>query len=497
MSKKRTSYSDDIQLPDPREVNRQERLKSKFKKEEERKAKRGIGLFHQPLTTARERHENDPHAQIEYLFQQRTVPAGIGRHRFVGHRRLDAFRDVMHRVVRLLRQRRCAIQNLGDLGTAHVLACVKAWQEEGLAEGTIQGYLSILRRFFCLVGKAEVLPTNNKLRDWLRANGVTAGTIGRQQIPELAKGWRDLGISPEVFIEAIRSQGELVVASILEMELNWGFRDEEGWFCRPHLSEKEGNGQGLMLRRGTKGDKVRLVRWFKDPERAKAQREALDRAKALAILHPSLELSTPGLTAKQMENHFKWVVRRNGATKKDMGVTPHGLRHQFACDLFRDITGMPAPVLGLLPAQEYRNNAALIRETMKEISLQMGHERPSISGAYLGSVGKLDKGQIRRTHEALKKVAPAVGALRAAPISEAWLVGTYGRGAVPQPGEPIEIAVRLADSPVNSMNVAQCVEMIAQLQGAIEQTSGMSVRVQPWVSAQVPENAAEILFDRA
>lgn len=497
MSKKPTSNSDDdIQLPDPRGVNRQIRLENQRAKEEERKAKRGIGLFRQPLTEARKRHGNDAHAQIEYLFQQKTVPAGIGRHRFVGDRRLDAFRDVLHRIVRLLRARRCAIQNLDELGKAHVLACVKAWQEEGLGEGTIQGYLSVLRRFFCLVGKANVLPTNNKLRDWLRANGLTAGTIGRQQIPELAKGWRDMGISPELFIETVRSQGELVVASILEMELNWGFRDEEGWFCIPHVSEQDGNGKGLMLRRGTKGDKVRLVRWFRDPERSQAQREALERAKALASIHRRKELSIPGLTADQMKNHFNWVVRRNGATKKDMGVTPHGLRHQFACDLFRDITGMPAPVLGLLPAEEYRKNAALVRQAMQEISLQMGHERPSISGAYVGSVGKLDKGQIRRTDQALKKVAPAASAFRDAPISEAWLVGTYGRGAVPQPGEPMVIVVRPADSPASPMSLGQFAQKLGDLQRAIEQAASIPVSVQAWLAPEMPENAAEILFDR-
>lgn len=496
MTKKRPPAADDIQLPDPREVNRHIRLEAKHQQEKERKAKRGIGLFKAPLAEAVKRHGNDCHAQIEYLFQEGTVPAGIGRHRFVSVRRLKAFRNVLHRVVRVLRKRRAAIRNLDELSRRHVLACVKAWQEDGLGEGTIQGYLSILRRFFCLLGQEKVVPTNNGLRDWLRSNGLTAGTIGRQQIPELAKGWRDMGFSPEAFIETVRESGEVIVAQILEMELTWGFRDEEGWFCEPAKVELDGNGNGLMLRRGTKGDKPRLVRWFKDPERAKAQREALERAKALASLHPAKQLSIPGFTAEQMRNRFNWVVRRHGATKNGMGVTPHGLRHQFACDLFRDLTGMPAPVLGLLPAEEYRKKAALVREAMKEISLQMGHERPSISGAYVGSVGKLDKGQNRRTDEALKKVLVAASTFREYPISEAWLVGTYGRGAVPRPDEPMEIAVRLIDSPVAPMSLSRIGEIVSVLQEAVGQAAGMPVRVQPWVAPAMPDPAAEILFDQ-
>lgn len=484
---------DDIQLPDAREVNRQDRLARKRVKEEERMAKRGVGLFVDPLKVACERYSGDPHAQIQYLFQPKTVPAAIGRHRFVSDKRLDDYQAVLHLVVRLLRANRANIQNMNELGKGHVIVAMKAWEEQGLGEGATQGYLSILRRWFCLTGKPDLLPTDSKLRDWLRDNGLTTGTIGREMIPELAKGWRACGVSPELFVEALRSQGEYVCASIVEMEEYWGFRDEEGWFCRPHISEQEGNGQGLMLRRGTKGDKVRLVKWFKNPERARLQREALDRAKALADLHPRGELAIPGLTADQMENHFKWLMRKNGATKKGLGVTPHGLRHQFACDLFEDLTGMPAPVLGLLPAEVYRQKAAIVRAAMKEISLQMGHERPSISGAYIGSVSKLGKGQNRRTKDALQKVVPAYGAFRAAPVEEAWLVGTYGRGAVPAPNELMEIAVRPAasDKPLTLPEVA---DMLRDIQQAVENATGLPVRVQVWLAPEMPEPAAEILF---
>lgn len=484
---------DDIQLPDPREVNRQERLANKLRKEEERMAKRGVGLFVEPLKVACERYAGDPHAQLAYLFQKKTVPAAIGRPRFVSDGRLEACEDVMHLVVRLLRANRSNIQNMNELGKGHVIVAMKAWEEQGLGEGTTQGYLSIMRRWFCLTGKPDLLPTDSKLRDWLRENGLTLGTIGREQIPELAKGWRARGVSPELFIEALRADGEYVCASIVDMELNWGCRDEEGWFCRPHISEQDGNGLGIMLRRGTKGDKPRLVKWFKDPERARLQREALDRAKALAALHPRGELAIPGLTAAQMENHFKWVMRKHGATKRGMGVTPHGLRHQFGCDLFEDLTGMPAPVLGLLPAEVYRKKAGIVRAAMKEISLQMGHERPSISGAYIGSVAKLGKGQTRRTKEALQKVVPAYAAFRNAPVEEAWLVGTYGRGAIPDPDEPMEIAVRPASSD-KPLTLPEVTEMLRGIQKAVEDATGLPVRMQVWLAPEMPEPACEILF---
>jgi integrase len=489
-----TDPADEIHLEDPRVVNKRIREENLRAKEDERRMKRGDGQFRKPLKAARQLYPGDPHAQIEYLFQEATVPAAIGRSRFVGDKRLNDYRDIFHYIIRLLREHRAPVQNLSELGKSHVLSAMRAWQKDGLSEGTIQGYLSVMRRFFCLAGKPDMLPKGNRLRDWLHANDLVAGTIGRQQVPELPKGWRDLGISIEDFVETLRAQNEHVVASIVEMAEHWGLRDQEGWFLRPRQSEKDGNGVGLLLRRGTKGDKARLVYYFQEPVRARAQREVLERAKALADKHPRRELSIPGLTAQQMQSHFKWVMRRNGITKKGMGVTPHGLRHQFASDLFRDLTGMPVPVSGLLPAAEYHKQEMLVHRAMQEISEQMGHVRPGISSTYTGSVGKLDKGQIRRIGQTLRRLNPASDLFRLLPVAEAWVVGAYGRGAVTRAGEPMNIVVRPVDPPDQPMTLELLAETVRDLEEALALVAGVPVSVSLWVAAKSPEHAAEILF---
>ncbi len=62
-------------------------------------------------------------------------------------------------------------------------------------------------------------------------------------------------------------------------------------------------------------------------------------------------------------------------------MTPHGLRHQFAGDLYFDIANVKAPVQG----GEVLEEAAAIKDDYQEVARQLGHNPPQISNAYLGS----------------------------------------------------------------------------------------------------------------
>jgi integrase len=74
------------------------------------------------------------------------------------------------------------------------------------------------------------------------------------------------------------------------------------------------------------------------------------------------------------------VLTLVGATKAGLGVTPHGLRHQFAEDLSFDLTGLDAPARGGAP----EHDPALRQAVYLEVARQLGHGRPRISGAHLG-----------------------------------------------------------------------------------------------------------------
>ena len=67
-------------------------------------------------------------------------------------------------------------------------------------------------------------------------------------------------------------------------------------------------------------------------------------------------------------------------TKADLKVTPHGLRHQYAADEYERATGVRPPVEGGAAPDKAIDAAA-----RQGVSMKLGHGRPDISNAYLGS----------------------------------------------------------------------------------------------------------------
>ena len=66
-------------------------------------------------------------------------------------------------------------------------------------------------------------------------------------------------------------------------------------------------------------------------------------------------------------------------THKVLGVTPHGLRHEYAGDRYEALAGVAAPVRGGTatdPATDTRARLAVAEE--------LGHSRAQIASAYLG-----------------------------------------------------------------------------------------------------------------
>src|SRR5262249_28681476 len=78
---------------------------------------------------------------------------------------------------------------------------------------------------------------------------------------------------------------------------------------------------------------------------------------------------------------FDNVMRKAGITRKQLGVTAHGLRHQFAQEFHVELTDVQAPVRG----GDACADAATLNAALLEIARQLGHNRPAVTGVYLGS----------------------------------------------------------------------------------------------------------------
>jgi integrase len=126
----------------------------------------------------------------------------------------------------------------------------------------------------------------------------------------------------------------------------------------------------LKVERGTKGGRLRYV-----PIDSDTRRSAINRARAMAPLRNST-LTRPEHSLLQTIKRFEYVMTKVGITKKELAVTIHGLRHQFANDVYFALTGTHSPVRGgRSPDPEVDLTAR------RQVAEQLGHSRPRITGA--------------------------------------------------------------------------------------------------------------------
>ena len=176
------------------------------------------------------------------------------------------------------------------------------------------------------------------------------------------------------------------VAAQLALQLAFGLRRKEAVMFMPHIavvpaesvptSQHASDRYAVFLRvqRGTKGGRLRFVAIRNDD-----QRKALDLALQFAP-RPSSHLGHPGLSLKQSLKRFDNVMQKAGITKRQLGVTAHGLRHQFAHEFHVELTGVQAPVRG----GDVCADPEALKVALLEIACQLGHNRPQISAPTSG-----------------------------------------------------------------------------------------------------------------
>jgi len=253
------------------------------------------------------------------------------------------------------------------------------WPTSAYSSAYIQQQMSFLRVF----------------ASWIKKDGLVQAAEKYVADPALVqrcycatddKGWEHRGVDVQAKIEQVRAIDPYVGVQ-LQMMRAFGLRRKEAVMFSPVNAEvpaqaiPAGYSDGdrflafLRIKRGTKGGRLRYA-----AVRSAEQRAALEEAKLIA--HGARgHIGRPGLTLKQSLDLFSNVVRQVGLTKKELGVTPHGLRHQFAGDLYFEISGLRPPVQG----GEADVDHAAMEDAYRQVARQLGHNRPQISNAYLGS----------------------------------------------------------------------------------------------------------------
>lgn len=129
------------------------------------------------------------------------------------------------------------------------------------------------------------------------------------------------------------------------------------------------------IKSGSKGGRERFVA-LDTPQRLAAIAYAQTVAATVDahMGHPSHDL-------KQAMRRFDYVMEKFGITKKLLGVTAHGLRHEVLIERYETLTGQAAPVRGGSRLPAVVDTPA--RQAVAELA---GHARKRASSAYLGGI---------------------------------------------------------------------------------------------------------------
>jgi len=242
--------------------------------------------------------------------------------------------------------------NAQSLKPKHVEALVKHWQEKDISVGSIKNRLTAIRWWAQKVNRQNVVARSND----------HYGIPDRQFVTNTSKAQT---VTPPD-LEKVRDQH---VRMSLELQQAFGLRREEAMKFQPSFADQ---GDHIALKESwTKGGKSRVI-----PLRNETQRTLLNRARLLAGRGSLIPSSR---NYRQQLRIYERHTANAGLSKM------HGLRHAYAQQRYRELTGWPAPAAGGPTAKILTHEQKTIdRQVRLTISRELGHEREQITSIYLG-----------------------------------------------------------------------------------------------------------------
>ena len=239
-----------------------------------------------------------------------------------------------------------------SLKQKHVQALVDHWLGQNRSPGTIKNRMSCLRWWAEKVNRRNVVAGSNDFY----------GIPDRQFVSDTSKA-KDLK----------RDQLALVKDEYVRMSLRlqqaFGLRREEAIKILPRWADR---GKHLHLKASwTKGGRERTV-----PIRTQEQRALLEQAKHLAGLGA---LIPRGRTYVEQMRIYERHTANAGLSKM------HGLRHAYAQQRYRELTGWPCPHAGGPTKEQLTGTQRQVDQRARlTISAEIGHVRAQITAVYIG-----------------------------------------------------------------------------------------------------------------
>ena len=267
----------------------------------------------------------------------------------------------------------------------HVEALLAYWGAKGLAPRTLHTWVSMLRVFCGWIGKKDVV---ENIEHYFEPDQIKRSNVATTNLSWVAN---DIDVADVIAKARLLDER---FALYLSLQRCFGLRAKEAIELRP-ITNPNDKQTHLLVDHGTKGGRVRTL-----PIETQEQRDVLEWAKKVAITSGG-RIRWQRKTWVQARRKFYTFTEQVGITRAGLGVTSHGLRHQFAQSEYRRITGLPTPIeggaIGLIDRQTH-HAAFLI------VSDLLGHIRFYVTGSYCGGYGHCLRNA--RTPEELKRNAP-------------------------------------------------------------------------------------------
>ncbi|MES2951173.1 MAG: integrase domain-containing protein [Pseudomonadota bacterium] len=379
--------------------------------------KRETGIGRRLMDEVKASHAGNAYQQIGTFFDNFDLPAGTGRTRNASFRTKKNYVDRLTVVVRTLGELNMSVQNLDEISAKQIRRAFDFFEKEGRPAGWLANTNTTVRRFGIWIGKPDLCPALPTLLE-NPANAV------RQYTAIHAKDWATHCDDVESVISKV--EGYCSVTGLqLRLAQAFGVRITEFLMFRP---EKALTIEGqLSVLEGTKGGRPRNV-----PIETEAQRELIERVRLVAAGNAKGILSAkPGQSLASARSHAYYVMRKAGITKKALGFTVHGLRHQYACTIYKQLTGEEAPVRGGGLVDE-----DLDKKSRLDIAERLGHSRPEIVSAYIGShrtLTNLKRRNLQKLHESMEADQQLVELAKRGGIKGVYVIGPAAEGAPLKP----------------------------------------------------------------
>jgi integrase len=285
----------------------------------------------------------------------------------VGYATQQARAKTLASVCRLLHELGFSLTDIRKLKNKHVIAMMKHWEKRGCSASTLQNRFSVLRTLCRWLNKASMLGHINEYLE-------NPQSAKRSYIAKEEKTWSIKGVDAGKKILEVIENDTYVALQLLLMIL-FGLRIQEAAQLRVGMADKR---TYLDVRWGTKNNRGRTV-----PIETQAQRDALVFVKQFANTRTGSTIPEE-YSLNEWLQHFYYICRKCDITRKN-GIVPHGLRHEYAHEVYESVAGVLTPLKAKSRGEAIQRVVpALDRAARQEVAERLGHARMQISDAYIG-----------------------------------------------------------------------------------------------------------------